>query len=92
MAGIGAAATFQVRPPSCERKTREAPPPLANQASRPLVTRQVPLAANANSPATASGMPSFGSTCQLRPPSSVAAIRNFPSTGSLSARPRRPPS
>ena len=90
-AGMGAAVTVQERPPSLDRNTREAPPPLANHASRPLVTRHVPLAANANSPATAGGMPASGSTCQLRPQSSVAAMRNFPPTGSLSARPRRPP-
>jgi hypothetical protein len=69
-AGIGAPATLQVTPPSREWNTREAPPPPANQASRPpLVTRHVPLAANANSPATAGGIPPSGSTCQLRPPS-----------------------
>jgi hypothetical protein len=92
-AGIGAATTVQLRPPSREWKTREAPPPLPNQASRaPLVTRQVPLAANPNSPATAGGMPRLDSTRQERPQSSVAAIRNLPSTGSLIASPRRPPS
>src|SRR4051794_32362442 len=89
--GIGAATAVQVRPPSREWNTRAAPPPLANHASRPLVTRQVPLAANANSPATAGGIPSLGRRCQLRPQSSVAAIRNLPSTGSLRARPRLPP-
>src|SRR3954470_6634539 len=88
-AGIGAAVTVHVVPPSREWNTRAAPPPVANQASRPLVTRHVPLAAKANSPATAGGIPSFGSTCQLRPPSSVAAIRNLPPTGSESASPRR---
>ena len=33
------------------------------------------------------GIPAVGSTCQLRPPSLVARIRNLPPTGSLNTRP-----
>src|SRR6266508_4087136 len=80
----------QVPPPSVLRNTRgRSPPPVANHAVRPgPVTRQVPLAANANSPGSAAGVPAFGTTSQERPPSPVARIRNFPPTGSLSASPR----
>jgi hypothetical protein len=88
--GTGESVTCQLRPPSEEAKTRAvAPPPVAKKANGPAVTRQVPLAANANSPVSASGMRSDGSTFHERPPSTVDAIRNFPSTGSESASPRR---
>src|SRR5262249_33698989 len=90
-AGIGASVTVHVPPPSREGNTRDAPTPLANQASRPLVTSHVPRAANAASSGSAGGLPEFGSPCQLRPKWSVAAIRNLPSTGSESTRPRGPP-
>src|SRR3954453_17734293 len=90
-AGIGAAVTGQGTPPSREWNTRAAPPPLANQASRPLITRHVPLAAKANSSFTAGGIPSLGSTCPLGPPSALPRERNLPPTGSLSASPRLPP-
>src|SRR2546421_12067614 len=86
--GTGVVATVQVRPRSVEWNTRDAaPPPVANQASRWVATRQVPLAANADSPSRAGGMPAVGSTRQDRPPSDVDSIRNRPSTGSDSARP-----
>src|ERR1700704_3883017 len=53
------------------------------------VTRQVPLAAKANSPVRAGGIRSAGTPRQDRPPSDVDAIRKRPSTGSDSASPRR---
>src|SRR4051812_38052016 len=88
--GTGVDVTVHVRPPSEEEKTRdEAPPPVANHALPADETRQVPLAANANSPSSAGGMPAGGRTCQVRPPSAVARMRNLPSTGSDSASPCR---
>ncbi len=89
--GIGVAVTLQCRPRSLVWKTRDTdPPPVPNQASpsRPA-TRQVPLAANANSPSSAGGMPAVGSTRQDRPPSDVDSTRNAPFTGSDRARPCR---
>ncbi|WP_162689138.1 hypothetical protein [Streptomyces sp. ICC1] len=63
---------------------------MASQTSRdPAATRHWPLAAKPASPGSASGIPVFGSTRQLRPPSSVDRMRNFPSTGSLIASPCR---
>ena len=53
------------------------------------VVRQVPLAAKANSPSSAAGIPALERTCHERPPSCVAMMRNLPSGGSLSARPWR---
>lgn len=49
--------------------------------------RQVPLAANPPSPASAAGMPAAGISCHVSPPSSVATMRKRPSTGSLMAMP-----
>lgn len=81
--------TVHVRPLSVEWNTREvALPPEAIHASfEPDVTRQVPEAANANSPVSAAGIPALLCTDQCRPPSVVRAIRNFPSTGSERAMP-----
>jgi hypothetical protein len=71
---------------------RAAPPPDASHAWRaPAVTRQVPLAANPNSPGLAAGMPFESTTCHEAPRSWVAMIRNFPLTGSLIASPCLPP-
>src|SRR5689334_11034054 len=93
--GIGVPVTRQVRPKSRELKTRAAdPPPVAKKAwpaawvadRAGAETRQVPLAAKANSPSRAAGIPVSGSTDQERPPSRVARIRNLPSTGSERAR------
>src|SRR5262249_54914848 len=87
---MGVVAACQVRPPSREANTRATVlPPLPNQASFPNVVRPSPLAANPASPGSASGIPAFGSTVQLRPPSRVDKIRNLPFTGSLSTRPCR---
>lgn len=63
-------------------------PPLTSQASLvPRTMRQVPLAANAPSPASAGGIPAAGISCHESPPSSVLTIRKRPSTGSLIAMP-----
>ena len=53
----------------------------------PAVTTQVPLAAKPNSPSLAFGMPAALTFFQVSPASSVTITRNFPSTGSLMARP-----
>src|SRR6185503_17460874 len=85
---IGVAATFQVMPPSVERNTRAAPPPVPIQALRvPCTTTLVPLAANAASPLIASGIPEGGTSVHVAPPSVVRIIGIFPSTGSLNATP-----
>src|SRR5690348_16934908 len=88
--GIGVLVTDQCSPRSAEVKTRdEEPPPEAKNAFPPADTRHVPLAAKANSPSSAAGIPADGSTCHERPPSLVLRIRNFPSTGSDSTSPCR---
>src|SRR2546423_14108262 len=88
--GTGVVATRHVRPPSVEWNTRDvAPPPVANQASRSVATRHVPLAAKANSPSRAGGMPAVGRTPQAPPPSEVDSTRNFPATGPDMTRPWR---
>src|SRR3954451_21605355 len=88
--GIGESTTDQCRPRSAEVNTREvAPPPEAKKARPPDETRQVPLAAKANSPSRAGGMPAGEVTRHERPPSEVARMRNLPSTGSDRARPCR---
>src|ERR1700755_1893897 len=88
--GTGVEATDHVRPRSRDVNTRdELPPPVAKYARPPAETRHVPLAAKANSPVSAGGIPTGGRTFQLRPPSDVARMRNLPSTGSDSANPCR---
>src|SRR3954447_2144523 len=91
--GTGVDDTVQCAPKSRVWKTREdEPPPEAIQASPPCpgaVTRQVPLAANANSPSSAGGIPAVGASVQERPPSFVDRMRNLPPTGSDRASPWR---
>ena len=62
----GGVPAVQERPPSVERKTREAAPPLPKNARWPEITRQSPLAEKLNSPVE-SGMPASDSTDQERP-------------------------
>src|SRR5882672_2106253 len=78
---MGVLATFQVLPLSVDWKIPAAPgPPVPNQASPfPRAIRQVPLAAKAPSLESAGGATRRR---QCTPPSSVANITNFPSTGS----------
>ena len=86
----GVALTLHVRPLLRDVKTRAcAEPPVPNQALRPwLLVMHWPLAANANSPVSASGIPAGSTTFQVRPLSVVLRIRNFtPSGGSESASP-----
>src|SRR4051812_36728068 len=76
-------------PEEAVRSADEAPPE-ERPGERPGVeTRQVPLAAKANSPSRAVGIPRSGRTDQEWPPSRVARMRNFPLTGSERARPWR---
>src|SRR5699024_8472798 len=89
-AGMVESDAVHVRPRSVEWKTLDALPPEPNHAWRPRITRQSPLAEKLYSPVE-SGIPSDGRTFHDLPPSSVEAIWNVPSTGSLTARPRRPP-
>ena len=89
--GIVELAAVQVWPRLVVRKTRLAAPPDAIQARLcPAVTRHVPEAAKPNSPG-AFGIPARGRTFQVRPLSVVRMTRNLPCTGSLTARPLRPP-
>src|SRR3954453_7988825 len=88
--GIGVLVTDQCSPRWAEVKTRDdEPPPDAKNALPPDATRHVPLAAKANSPSSAAGIPAEGSTFHERPPSLVERMRNFPSTGSDSTSPCR---
>ena len=55
----------------------------------PVEVAQVPLAANPNSPSSASGIPDVGASAHVRPALLVTAIWNFPSTGSPITTPCR---
>src|SRR6266404_2937272 len=85
----GSDVTVHVLPASVERKTRApATPPVTNHAFFfPCTATQVPLAANAPSPASDGGIFSAPSSIQCAPPSLVAITRKWPSTGSLTAMP-----
>src|SRR5262249_985734 len=85
--GIGVVATRHVSPPSVERSTRAAVVPI-HTLFFPSVMTQVPLAANAPSPASAGGSFSGGISFQFVPPSVVLMITKRPSTESLTAKPR----
>ena len=91
-AGIGASATVQCRPPSREWNTRAAPPPAGEPGVAAAVRHQAGAAGGERELARDSRRHARRRqhVPGLRPPSSVAAIRNFPSTGSLNARPRLP--
>src|SRR5262249_56056519 len=85
--GIGVVAPCHVSPPSVERSARAAVVTIQTL-FLPWVMTQVPLAANAPSPASAGGSFSGGISFQLVPPSVVLMITKRPSTESLTATPR----
>src|SRR5262245_8174096 len=85
--GIGVVATCHVSPPSVELSTRTAVVAIQTL-FLPWVITQVPLAANAPSPASAGGSFSGGISFQFVPPSVVLMIMKRPSTESLTATPR----
>src|SRR2546423_1317193 len=77
----------EVRPVGREVDARAgADPPVPNHALRPwLLVMHWPLAAKANSPGRAGGIPAGSTTLHVMPPSVVLMIRNFrPSGGSES--------
>src|ERR1700690_3665783 len=86
---MGVELTFQLFPPSVERNTRAAGPPVTNQAFLfPMVVTQVLLAANAPSPSRAGGIFWGSEYCQVFPPLTVRRIWNLPFTGSPTMIPR----
>src|SRR5215475_5384323 len=85
--GIVVVDTCHVSPPSVERSARAAVVAIQTL-FLPWATMQVPLAANAPSPASAGGSFSGGTSFQLEPPSVVLMITKRPSTESLTATPR----
>src|SRR5262245_39774843 len=87
---IGVVATCHVSPPSVELSTRAAVVAIQTL-FLPWVMTQVPLAANAPSPASAGGSFSGGISFQLVPPSVVLMITKRTSTESLKVTPRFAP-
>ena len=79
----------QVLPASEVVKTRgESTPPVTKANDlREIATMQVPLAAKANSPCSALGIPAVDCRCHDLPKLSDTASRKCPFTGSLRASP-----